>query len=223
MAPSFHVVNFRIPVSADPGYVTAEAYEPPNSFAVLTLGHGAGTNMNHPSMVELAEALSNEGITTIRFNFPYSERNKKMPDRTPVTTATLVELFKEVRHRYGHLPIFGGGRSFGGRMTSTMQAAQPLEYLKGIIFYGFPLHPSDQPSTDRANHLQQISIPLLFLTGTRDTLAYTDLLKGVCETLPTSKLVLLEGADHSFQRSKVKNLKLLSSYTVDWLRTQLNG
>jgi predicted alpha/beta-hydrolase family hydrolase len=223
MASSFNIVNFRIPVPVEPGFITAEAYEPDNSFAVLTLGHGAGTNMNHASMKDLAGALSKEGVTTIRFNFAYTERNKKMPDRAPVTTACLIELFKEVKQRYGHMPIFGGGRSFGGRMTSTMQATNPLDFLEGIIFYGFPLHPADQPATDRAAHLQQVTIPLLFLSGTADTLAYTDLLKGVCDSLPNSKLMLLEGADHSFQKAKAKNLQLLSSYTVDWLKSQLNG
>jgi predicted alpha/beta-hydrolase family hydrolase len=215
--------TFQLPVSPDPGYVTVEIYEVAKPLAVLTLGHGAGTNMSHPSMTSLAMELALVGITTVRYNFPYSERGRKMPDRQPATTATVHALMNELYRRYPNVPLFGGGKSFGGRMTSNMQAGQQLPFLKGIVFFGFPLHPAGQPGTERADHLRQITQPLLFLSGTADTLAETQLLKGVCDSLPNAKLILLEGIDHSFQKSRVKTMSLLCSHTVDWLREHLNG
>jgi predicted alpha/beta-hydrolase family hydrolase len=215
--------TFQLPVLSDPGYVTVEIYQVGKPLAVLTLGHGAGTNMSHPSMTSLAMGLALMGITTVRYNFPYSEKGRKMPDRQPVTTSTVLALMNELHRRYPHVPLFGGGKSFGGRMTSNMQAVQQLPFLKGIIFFGFPLHPAGQPATERADHLRQITQPLLFLSGTADTLAETSLLKGVCDNLPNAKLILLEGIDHSFQKSRVKTMSSLCSHTVDWLHQQLNG
>lgn len=215
--------TYQLPVSPDLGYVTVEIYEVAKPLAILTLGHGAGINMSHPTMKSLAMELALRGISTVRYNFPYSEKGRKMPDRQPVTTATIFALMTELHSRYPDIPLFGGGKSFGGRMTSNMQAIQQLPYLKGIVFYGFPLHPAGQPGTERADHLRQISQPLLFISGTADTLASTPLLEGVCDNLPTATLILLEGIDHSFQKSRVKTMSLLCSHTVDWLQKQLNG
>lgn len=214
---------FQLEVPYEPGYVSVEIYEPANSFCVLTLGHGAGSNMSHTSMKSLAMALALEGIITVRYNFPYSEKGKKMPDRLPATTGTIKLLCEELTRRYPGYPLFGGGKSFGGRMTSNMQALHNLSYLKGIIFYGFPLHPSDKPGIERADHLKQVTVPLLFLTGTADTLAYTDLIRKVCQLLPNAELTLLEGVDHSFAKAQKRTQELLTSLSVDWLRRQMNG
>ena len=115
-------VPYSLKIAADPGQVSVEIYEPINPFAVLTLGHGAGTTMSHEGVKSLAFQLSKRGIVTVRFNFPYSEKGKKIPDRMPVATATIKTLFEDLEVRYPNLPLYGGGRSFGGRMTSQMQA-----------------------------------------------------------------------------------------------------
>jgi predicted alpha/beta-hydrolase family hydrolase len=203
--------TFQLSVATDPGHVSVEIYEAPEAIALLTLGHGAGTNMSHPSMTSLAIELALRGVTTVRYNFPYSEKGRKMPDRQPVAIEITRLLMEEIHRRYPDVPLFGGGKSFGGRMTSNMQAVHHLPFLKGFIFFGFPLHP------------RLITQPMLFLSGTQDALAETSLLRGVCDGLPNATLILLEGIDHSFQKARVKTMSLLCSHTVDWLLRQVNG
>jgi uncharacterized protein len=215
--------TFQLSVSTDPGYVSVEIYEVPKAAALLTLGHGAGINMHHTSMKFLGMELALKGVTTVRYNFPYSEKGRKMPDRQPVAIETTRLLMDEIHRRYPDVPLFGGGKSFGGRMTSNMQAVHHLPYLKGFIFFGFPLHPADKPGIERADHLRHITQPMLFLSGTQDALAETSLLRGVCDGLPNATLILLEGIDHSFQKARVKTMSLLCSHTVDWLLRQVNG
>jgi predicted alpha/beta-hydrolase family hydrolase len=171
---------------------------PRNARACLVLAHGAGAGMSHPFMSAMAESLSNHGVATLRFQFPYSERGSKRPDSPVLCHSTIRAAVAKARKLAPYLPLFAGGKSFGGRMTSQAQADQPLPRVVGLIFLGFPLHPANRPSTDRAEHLFAIKIPLLFLQGTRDALAEPRLLKPLTKRLKTATLKLYQHADHSF-------------------------
>jgi hypothetical protein len=164
----------------------------------VILAHGAGAGMEHPSMEELARDLAAQGIATLRYQFPYMERGGKKPDLPPLCHATVRAAAAAARELAPGLRLIAGGRSFGGRMTSQTQAATPLTGVSGLVFFGFPLHPSGKPSTERAAHLARVKIPMLFLQGTRDTLAELDLLQPLIEKLPLATLRVLDGADHSF-------------------------
>jgi predicted alpha/beta-hydrolase family hydrolase len=155
--------------------------------------------MDHPSMAAVAEELANRGIATLRFQFPYMERGSRRPDAPPLCHATVRAAVAEAARLAPKLPLFAGGRSFGGRMTSQAQAIEPLPGVKGLVFLSFPLHPAGKPSTERAEHLGDVKIPMLFLQGTRDELAKLDLLQPVIKRLGArSTLKRLQDADHSF-------------------------
>ena len=172
---------------------------PADARALLVLAHGAGAGMTHKAMAATADGLGALGIATLRFQFPYMEKGGKRPDTPPVAHAAVRAAIAKARELAPGLPLFAGGRSFGGRMTSQAQALKPLEAVRGLVFFAFPLHPSGKPSTDRAPHLSDVGIPMLFLQGTNDTLADLDLLKGVVETLGArASLTLIPDADHSF-------------------------
>ena len=134
----------------------------------------------------------------MRYNFPYMEKGKKSPDVPAVAEKTVAVMIEKMHARYADVPMLAGGKSFGGRMTSQYLSKHAPDYVKGIVFYGFPLHAVGKPSIDRAAHLKNIKIPMLFLQGTRDALAQLNLIEGVCGTLPSATLQKLEGADHSF-------------------------
>jgi hypothetical protein len=154
--------------------------------------------MEHPSMAGLARDLTAQGMATLRYQFPYMERGEKRPDLPPLCHATVRAAAAAARQLAPGLRLIAGGRSFGGRMTSQTQAATPLTGVSGLVFFGFPLHPSGKPSIERAAHLARVRIPMLFLQGTRDTLAELGLLRPVIEKLPLATLRVLDGADHSF-------------------------
>jgi uncharacterized protein len=167
--------------------------------ACLVLAHGAGAGMTHKSMEAGAHGLVARGIAVLRYNFPYMERGSKRVDPPPVAHKAVREAVAAARERAPKLPLFAGGRSFGGRMTSQAQAIAPLEGVRGLVFFAFPLHPAGAPSDERAAHLDQVQIPMLFLQGTRDALADLPLLKPVVKALgPRATLVLAQDADHSF-------------------------
>ena len=167
--------------------------------ACFVFAHGAGAGMDHPSMTAIAAELAARSIATLRFQFPYMERGSRRPDPPPVCHATVRAAVAEAARRAPKLALFAGGRSFGGRMTSQAQALEPLPGVKGLVFIGFPLHPAGNPSAERAEHLLQVKIPLLFLQGTRDELAKLALLKPLIKRLGTrATLRLLQDADHSF-------------------------
>jgi uncharacterized protein len=172
--------------------------QPHGSQICVILAHGAGAGMEHPSMDGLARDLTAHGIASLRYQFPYMERGEKRPDRPPLCHATVRAAVSTARQLAPGLRLIAGGRSFGGRMTSQAQAATPLTGVSGLVFFAFPLHPSGKPSIERAAHLSRIKIPMLFLQGTRDTLADLDLLKPLIEKLPSATLRMLDGADHSF-------------------------
>ena len=167
--------------------------------ACLTLGHGAGAGMEHPSMAALSEELASQGVSTLRYQFPYMERGSRRPDPPALCHATVRAAATLANALLPGTPLFAGGRSFGGRMSSQAQALAPLPGVRGLVFFAFPLHPADKPSVERAEHLAQVKVPMLFLQGTRDALATVSLLQGVVNKLgDAATLKLLQGADHSF-------------------------
>jgi uncharacterized protein len=172
---------------------------PEKSSCLLVMSHGAGAGMNHPSMTAIANQLAGAGIGTLRYQFPYMEEHRGIPDPQRVLTATVAAAGQVAGKCAPRLPLFAGGKSMGGRMTSLAAAEQPLEAVKGLVFFGFPLHPPKRPSDKRGDHLQLVKVPMLFLQGTRDDLADLTLLRPVCESLgPLATLHIVEGADHSF-------------------------
>jgi uncharacterized protein len=172
---------------------------PAGARACYVLAHGAGAGMNHAFMAAVASGLAQRRIATLRFQFPYMEQGSRRPDPPKVAHAAVRAAVQEAAKRLPGVPLFAGGKSFGGRMTSQAQAAQPLTNVRGIVFLGFPLHPAGKPSVERADHLAQVGVPMLFLQGTRDTLADLDLIRSVTARLgELATLHVVTGADHSF-------------------------
>jgi uncharacterized protein len=179
--------------------VSALWLKPAAPRACLVLAHGAGAGMAHRSMAALADGLAERGIATLRYQFPYMERDSKRPDPPAVAHAAVRAAVAEAARLAGELPLFAGGKSFGGRMTSQAQAIAPLPSMRGLVFFAFPLHPAGKPSVARADHLSDIDIPMLFLQGSRDALAALDLLRPVVARLGArATLTLAEDADHAF-------------------------
>jgi uncharacterized protein len=209
--------SLKIEVSPSVGTVSAKYIVPEKPICIFTLAHGAGAGMDHSFMETLADALSKVGIATLRFNFPFTENKKGRPDSPAIAHGTIEAAIKKARELNPKLPLFVSGKSFGGRMSSQYLAEHPDSSVKGIIFYGFPLHPSGKPSTERADHLKALKIPMLFLQGSKDTLADWALIKTVCESLRKASLVKLEGADHSFKAGKTDTISLLVDETKKWV------
>jgi uncharacterized protein len=181
------------------GSVSAILMQPERARACFVFAHGAGAGMTHPFMAAVANGLAERGVATLRYQFPYMEKASRRPDPPVVAQAAVRAAVAEAGKRCSGLPLIAGGKSFGGRMTSQAQAAAPLAGVVALAFFGFPLHPAGKPSTDRANHLAGIGIPLLFLQGSRDSLAEPKLLRPLVERLGSvASLHLVEGADHSF-------------------------
>jgi len=172
---------------------------PANARACFVFAHGAGAGMNHASMASVADDLSRQGVATLRYQFPYMERRSRRPDPPALCHATVRAAVAEATRLAPGLRLVAGGRSFGGRMTSQAQALAPLPNVAGLAFLAFPLHPAGRPSQERAEHLSNVDIPMLFLTGTRDDLATLELLQPVVQRLGSrATLKLLQDADHSF-------------------------
>jgi predicted alpha/beta-hydrolase family hydrolase len=172
---------------------------PPNAKACFVFAHGAGAGMTHPFMAAVAAGLAERGIASLRYQFPNMEERSKRPDPPMVAHTTVRAAVAEARRQYPDLPMIAGGKSFGGRMTSQAQALEPLDGIAGLAFFGFPLHPAKRPSRERAAHLSDVHIPMLFLQGTRDALAELSELEPVCAALaPRATLKLFADADHSF-------------------------
>jgi predicted alpha/beta-hydrolase family hydrolase len=183
----------------DAGEVSAILLRPADAGCLLVLAHGAGAGMRHSFMEEMAEELAGAKVATLRFNFPYMEQRRKVPDRAPVPTETVLAAVRAAAETAPELPLFAGGKSYGGRMTSQASAESSLPKVRGLVFFGFPLHPPDQPSTKRAEHLARVKLPMLFLQGTRDKLADLSLLRPICAKLGSrATLHIIQTADHSF-------------------------
>lgn len=172
---------------------------PADAYACLALAHGAGVGMTHRAMAALADGLGQLGVATLRYQFPYMEKGGKRPDSPALAQATVRAALAAALERADGLPLFAGGRSFGGRMTSQAQAQAPLEGVRGLVFFAFPLHLAGKPAVERATHLADIHAPMLFVSGTRDALADLTLLEGVVRDLgPRATLQQVPDADHSF-------------------------
>ena len=168
--------------------------------ALFVFAHGAGAGMRHAFMVQLSEALAGRRIATLRFQFPSMQAQSRRVDSPAVAQATVRAAVAQATQRMPAVPLFAGGKSFGGRMTSAAQASEPLPGVNGIIFVGFPLHPPKEPTTQRSEHLAQVQVPMLFLQGTRDELAQLSLITEVTQRLgERATLHVVEGGDHSFE------------------------
>ena len=173
---------------------------PPDATALLVLAHGAGAGMRHPFLELIAHALGERNVATYRYEFLYMEKRAGRPDPPAVAEARVREAVLDAARVAPGLPLFAGGKSFGGRMTSQAQASEPLSGVRGLVFLGFPLHPPGRPGTSRAEHLSQVQVPMLFLQGTRDDFAGLDLLRPIVKGLgDRATLHVVEGGDHSFK------------------------
>lgn len=192
--------RLEIRVGEEVGSVAGLLVRPSGARALLVLGHGAGSGMEHPFLASVAEGLARRGVATLRYRFPYRESGKNWPpDRPPVLRATVRAAAAAARTEVPELPLWAGGRSLGGRMTSQTQVEEALGGVRGLVFLGFPLHPKGKPGTDRAEHLAGVTVPMLFVQGSRDELADLELLRPVVKELGgDAELHVVEGADHGF-------------------------
>lgn len=180
--------------------VSGVLMRPSDSKALYLFAHGAGVGMTHRSMVSNAEGLAARGIATLRYQFPYMEKGTRRPDPPRIAQAAVRAASAEAIRLAPDLPLFAGGRSFGGRMTSQAQAEAPLQAVRGLAFLGFPLHPAGKPGIERAEHLARVQIPMLFVSGSRDALAELDLLGPVVAALgDRATLHVVIDADHSLK------------------------
>ena len=197
-----------MPVSSDPVAITVGdggarvsglLLRPPGARWLYVLAHGAGAGMHHPFLETIARALAERDVATLRYQFPHMERRASRPDPPAVAAAAVRAAAAEAARLAPGLPLVAGGKSFGGRMTSTAQAEEPLPGVRGLVFLGFPLHPPGRAGDQRAEHLAQVQVPMLFLQGTRDDFADLTLLKPLIKRLgQRATLHLVEGGDHSF-------------------------
>jgi hypothetical protein len=214
----------------DTQHVSGLLQAPRAARACYVMAHGAGAGMTHPFMALLANDLAERGIATLRYQFPYMERGSKRPDPPKIAHATVRAAVAEASRLAPELALFAGGRSFGGRMTSQAQAVAPLPGVRGLVFLGFPLHPAGKPSDERAAHLSDVQIPMLFTQGTRDELADLPLLQALAGRLGArATLGLFQEADHSFHvpaRTGRKDAEVrveIADVLADWIETTRAG
>jgi predicted alpha/beta-hydrolase family hydrolase len=199
VAPDASAEVLRFRATERSGEVSALLLRPADAERLLVFAHGAGAGMQHRFMEAVADRLAQRRIGTLRFQFPYMEQGRRSPDRPPVATATVRSAVLAANEHAGDLALFAGGKSFGGRMTSTAAAEDSLPGVRGIVFFGFPLHAPGKPSSSRGDHLREVEVPMLFLQGTRDKLAELSLLSPLCEGLgDAATLHRVDGGDHSF-------------------------
>jgi uncharacterized protein len=203
---------------------------PPKPKFLLVLGHGAGAGMNHPFMANLADALAVADVASLRYQFPYMEAGRHVPDRPATLTATVAAAVRAASQAAPKLPVFAGGKSMGGRMTSQTAAQGLLPDVRGLVFFGFPLHQPNRPDTKRAEHLAEVKIPMLFLQGTRDTLADLKLLRPAVKKLGSrATLHIIPTADHSFHvlksasKTNAEILQELAATAANWMQAHASG
>src|SRR5881296_164291 len=190
--------ELRVRVGEITGGVSALLVRPADARFLYVLAHGAGAGMRHPFLEAISQRLAEQGIATLRYQFPYMEQRARRPDPPAVAAAAVRAAVMEAARATPGLPLVAGGKSFGGRMTSTAQAEAPLPGVRGLVFLGYPLHPPGRPGDSRAEHLARVQIPVLFLQGDRDEFADPKLLKPVVSGLgERATLHLVEGGDHS--------------------------
>lgn len=220
--------QLTIEVTEAIGTVSAIFLEPGAAKALIVLSHGAGAGMTHPFMEQLAQDLALQGIATLRFQFPYMEKGRKLPSSTKSDYKTIRAALQTARNLNKPYPIYMGGKSYGGRMMSQLAAQKKLADIKGLIYFGFPLHAIGKPKIDRGEHLINIPLPMLFLQGTRDGLADKFLIEAVIESLEDTTLIFFEGADHSFKMLKKTGItqheviKKLAQTASNWLDAKSN-
>jgi uncharacterized protein len=214
--------ELRFPVEGA-GEVSALLVNPKNARWLLVLAHGAGAGITHSFMENLSGELAAVGVATFRYQFPYMEQRRHIPDSPAVLTLTVAAAVQAASQSAPGLPLLAGGKSMGGRMTSQAAAQHPLDGVRGLVFFGFPLHPPNRPGTKRADHLEKAPQPMLFLQGTRDTFANLKLLCPICAKLaPRATLHIIDSADHSFhvlkssKRTDTEVLRELAETTASW-------
>lgn len=220
------VTPLSIEVGERIGRVSGLLLRPPDARVLYLLAHGAGAGMRHRFMDAVSQALAGHSVATLRYQFPYMEAGGRRPDPPGLLEATVRAALLAAEAAAPDLPVVAGGKSLGGRMTSNAAARAPLPRVAGLVFLGFPLHPSRQPGERRADHLARVELPMLFLQGTRDTLAEVELIAGVCRRLgPRATLHWVEGGDHSFAvlkrsgRNEADVLEELARSIAEWCRT----
>ena len=195
---SYEVIESKFVATEEQGEVSSLLIRPDNAGWLLVLGHGASTNMRHTTLQTIAERLADVGIATFRYNFPYAEHGRGR-NSNAVCQETVRSAVTAAHTVASDLSILVGGHSFSGRMSSMAAAEAPFEHVRGLVFFAFPLHPSGKPSAERAAHLNDVMIPMLFLSGTRDKLGELDLLQPTCDQIDNATLHLLDTADHGFK------------------------
>lgn len=217
----------RLRIDIDVGSsVSALLCDPADASAGFVFAHGAGAGMTHEFMTRFANGLAERGIATLRYQFSFMEKGSKRPDVPKVAHAAVRAAVAEAARRWPRRPLFAGGKSFGGRMTSQAHALSPLPGVRGLVFVGFPLHPAGKPADERAKHLSEITSPMLFLQGTRDELASLDLMQRLVERLGNDRatLAVVEDADHAFHvrarsgRSDAQALAGMLDVMAGWVR-----
>jgi predicted alpha/beta-hydrolase family hydrolase len=217
------VSELAIQVGERVGRVSALLELPRGARALYVLAHGAGAGMRHPFIQGVAAGLAARGVATLRYQFPYMEAGGRRPDPPGVLEATVRAAVARAVDAAPGLPLVAGGKSLGGRMTSSAAAKAPLSGVRGLVFLGFPLHAPGKPGTERAAHLERVQVPMLFLQGTRDALADLALVRGVAERLPKATLHVVQGGDHSFSvlkrsgRTEAEVMAELAETIVAWL------
>lgn len=221
--PSPPQICFTVPNATRPQEVSALLSAPKNARWLLVLAHGAGAGMTHPFLENLSNELNSADIATFRYQFPYMEQRRGAPDKPSTLIATVAAAVQAAKKAAPGLPLLAGGKSMGGRMTSQAAAQELLDEVRGLVFFGFPLHPPGSPGTKRADHLPNVRQPMLFLQGTRDTFADLKLLRPICANLaPRATLHIIDTADHSFHVLKSSGttdqavLHQLAQTTADW-------
>ena len=221
------LVEIRFEATRRSSKVSALLLRPDAARWLLVLGHGAGAGMRHNFMEAIAERLADRGIATFRYQFPYMEQGSPRPDPPPVLMATVRSAVSAAAEAARDLPLLAGGKSLGGRITSMTAAEKPLPGVRGLVFFGFPLHAAGQPGVERGEHLTRVTVPMLFLQGTRDRLAELPLLRPLVSGLGSrAQLHVLDQADHSFHvpkgsgRSDPEVLEELARTVSDWASRQ---
>lgn len=210
------------------GKITAEANEASRPQAVLIIAHGAGAGLHHPFMSGLATGIANEDIHVIRFNFPYMEQGRKSPGSPKANIETWKLVVDHISEMYPGLAIFISGKSYGGRMASHLIAESPIKEVKGIVYYGFPLHAPGRDSKDRAEHLSSVKVPQLFLQGSKDKLANIELMNEVVGGLSNVEMEVIQYGDHSFNvpkksgKTKEEVMNHLIKKSAAWIKDQLD-
>lgn len=222
MSTTKKTLSFTASKSA--GTVSAITLRPRGAKALLVFGHGAGAGMEHPFMSQVSELLAERGVATFRYQFPYMEKGRKAPDPQPLLLATIRSAVEAAEKASRGLPLFAGGKSMGGRMTSLAAVSEPLPGVRGLVFFGFPLHQMGKPSSDRASHLSDVTVSMLFLQGTRDNLADLGHVRRVTKKLGASAdLHVVDGGDHSFHvrksdgRTDAEVLEEVAGVAAGWI------